>query len=56
MCFPLPETCNALDDDCDGKVDNGFDLLTDVNHCGACAIRCTGAARRCCTGVCRPGC
>lgn len=56
MCLPALEVCNALDDDCDGQIDNGFDLTSDPNHCGACATRCTGVTRRCCTGVCRSGC
>jgi hypothetical protein len=37
---PTTETCNGLDDDCDGKVDNGFDLQTDVNNCGQCGHQC----------------
>lgn len=37
------ETCNGLDDDCDGTTDDGFDLLTDVNNCGECAFTCTNA-------------
>lgn len=56
MCSPTPEVCNALDDDCDGRVDNGFDLMNDATHCGSCPTRCTGAARRCCAGVCRASC
>lgn len=56
MCVPTQETCNALDDDCDGIRDNGFDLLTDSNHCGSCATRCGGSTRRCCKGVCRGTC
>ncbi len=40
---PQTETCNGLDDDCDGVVDNGFDLTTDVNNCGTCGHQCTVA-------------
>jgi hypothetical protein len=41
-----PETCNYLDDDCDGVVDNGFrNPLTGAYdmtaHCGACGNNCT---------------
>ena len=39
-----PETCNGVDDDCDGVVDNGFDLQTDVNNCGGCGQSCTASA------------
>ncbi|MEY4509310.1 MAG: hypothetical protein RLZZ450_1432 [Pseudomonadota bacterium] len=56
VCNPTPELCNALDDDCDGRVDNGFDLMTDANHCGSCPTRCGGSTRRCCAGVCRSNC
>ena len=38
------EQCNLLDDDCDGTVDNGFDLATDPAHCGSCANACPGGA------------
>jgi hypothetical protein len=30
----IPETCNNFDDDCDGKVDNGFDVGTLCNEGG----------------------
>ncbi len=46
---PSPETCNLKDDDCDGRVDNGFTATwtdpgtnqvpaydSDPNHCGSC--------------------
>ncbi|MBI4509974.1 MAG: SUMF1/EgtB/PvdO family nonheme iron enzyme [Deltaproteobacteria bacterium] len=40
-CTPTgSETCNGLDDDCDGTPDEGFDLATDVNHCGGCGQKC----------------
>ncbi|HVW25464.1 MAG TPA: MopE-related protein [Polyangiaceae bacterium] len=50
------ETCNGLDDDCDGLIDNGFNLLTDVNNCGSCGFKCalpgtTNAS--CVNGQCR---
>ncbi|HOD22156.1 MAG TPA: MopE-related protein [Polyangiaceae bacterium] len=34
------EECNYNDDDCDGEVDEGFDLTSDVNNCGACQYAC----------------
>ncbi|HEX2870638.1 MAG TPA: MopE-related protein [Polyangiaceae bacterium] len=34
------ELCNYVDDDCDGVVDNGFDLTTDPENCGVCGHSC----------------
>lgn len=64
-CQPTAETCNAADDDCDGEVDEDFDLTTDA-HCGACgndcgalpgveAALCEGGACVVVAGGCREG-
>ena len=40
---PAAETCNYLDDDCDGVTDNGFRVdgrYTDVTSCGNCFTNC----------------
>jgi len=34
------ETCDGRDNDCDGLVDETFDLQTDAQHCGACDAAC----------------
>ncbi|HJK94697.1 MAG TPA: hypothetical protein RMH85_14305 [Polyangiaceae bacterium LLY-WYZ-15_(1-7)] len=34
------ELCNDADDDCDGEVDEGFDLATDPFNCGGCGNLC----------------
>ncbi len=34
------EVCNSRDDDCDGDLDEGFDLQADPSHCGACDQAC----------------
>jgi hypothetical protein len=38
-----PESCDNIDNDCDDEIDEGFDLQTDVRHCGACGVVCAGA-------------
>ena len=50
-CAPASETCNASDDDCDGAVDEGFDLLTDPQSCGSCGHACRVGVS-CSEGVC----
>ncbi len=34
------EICDGVDNDCDGTVDDGFDLQTSLDHCGACDRAC----------------
>ena len=34
--IPTFETCDGADNDCDGVIDNGFNLQTDVQNCGMC--------------------
>ncbi len=46
------ETCDDIDNDCDGATDEGFDLATDPDHCGACGRACAPANA---TGVCLAG-
>jgi hypothetical protein len=59
---PTFETCNGADDDCDGAIDNGFDLNTDPRNCGMCGRVCNlpnavagCAARSCVVVACQPG-
>lgn len=44
MCTELgpDDTCNEIDDDCNGVVDDDFDKLNDPNNCGVCNNRCIG--------------
>lgn len=44
-------SCDMRDDDCDGLVDEDFDLNTRADHCGACGVACQ-PGRQCCGGVC----
>ena len=50
--IPSPEDCNHLDDDCDERIDEGFDLLSDADHCGACNEPCGRPHGRCTEAVC----
>lgn len=34
------EVCDGLDNNCDGQVDEGFDLTSDPANCGACGAAC----------------
>ena len=52
---PVSESCNLLDDDCDGSTDEDFDLLNDNSHCGQCNRVCA-AGLRCYAGDCLPEC
>jgi hypothetical protein len=56
------EICNGLDDDCDGAIDNGFNLQTDPENCGRCGSRCSYVhaypacqAGQCALGTCFEG-
>ncbi|HEX5057716.1 MAG TPA: sialidase family protein, partial [Kofleriaceae bacterium] len=56
-CDPMqvhPEMCNHADDDCDGNIDETFDLQTDLNNCGTCGNKCNkaGAQTTCGSGAC----
>ncbi len=49
---PVAETCDRIDNDCDGRMDEGFDTRTDPDNCGACGVSCEfGNAE----GACRAG-
>lgn len=37
------EICDNVDNDCNGKTDDGIDLTTDPNNCGKCGNVCVGA-------------
>ena len=40
-----------MDEDCDGKTDEGFDLNFDEKNCGACGVTC-GTSLTCCNRAC----
>ncbi len=50
----VAEICDGADNDCDGEVDENYDLEGDVDNCGACNARCDrpGAVVACLDGVC----
>jgi hypothetical protein len=51
------ELCDGVDNDCNGIVDDGFDLMSDLNNCGGCNRPCyfPFAASSCDMGVCTQG-
>jgi hypothetical protein len=51
---PMNEICDGLDNDCNGKVDDGFDILTDAKNCGGCGIVCANGGA-CTQGRCPGG-
>jgi hypothetical protein len=48
---PTAETCNRLDDDCNGQVDDGPVKADDPQHCGRCDNACA-SDMTCCDGQC----
>jgi hypothetical protein len=53
----VAEQCNGEDDDCDGEVDETFDLSTDAANCGECGRACSiaGGTASCEAGECAVG-
>jgi cysteine-rich repeat protein len=50
------EICDGVDNNCDGVNDEGFDLNTDLNNCGACSNVCSGSCEGgACFAVCGNG-
>ncbi|HVY39049.1 MAG TPA: MopE-related protein [Polyangia bacterium] len=51
------EACDGIDNDCNGTVDDHFNLMTDADNCGACNHTCAFpfAMASCDNGVCKQG-
>jgi hypothetical protein len=54
VCTGSPEICNNVDDDCDTRIDEDFDLTTDIANCGGCGVVCvqTNTTSSCIGGQC----
>ena len=54
---PTLDTCDGFDNNCDGNVDEDFNLNTDVQNCGACGTSCLGtlphSLEKCVLGECK---
>jgi hypothetical protein len=47
------ELCDGRDNNCDGNIDEGFDLESDNANCGRCGATCNvPMGERCCAGAC----
>ncbi len=54
-CTPSgPEVCDGRDNDCNGRIDDGFNTMTDPLNCGSCGRACStmGARPTCVAGAC----
>jgi hypothetical protein len=54
-CVPTgPEVCDGRDNDCNGEVDEGFQLSMDPENCGSCRFECEapGGVAACAEGEC----
>ena len=51
------ETCDGVDNNCDGRVDEGFAIATDPNNCGQCGRKCqfANAGATCSQNQCQMG-
>ncbi len=61
-CVPTPEVCDTADNNCNGQIDEGFNLTADPNNCGTCGMRCQYpnafglcTNSQCAEGACQPG-